>query len=87
LQRQTLSLYLACASPFSGFSLSISRKTAEAMLKSIVGESSFGKYDFMYLRIVSSSKDHPLVDAWAEVIQLLLPADGTPWTIVIGKVV
>jgi len=57
------------------------------MLKSIVGESNFGKYNFMYLRIDSSSKDRPFVDAWAEIMQSLVPADATPWTIVIGKVV
>jgi hypothetical protein len=57
------------------------------MLKSITNETAFRKYNFIYLQVVSSNKDHPLVDACAEVMQPLVPADATPWTIVTGKVV
>lgn len=40
------------------FAISLDRTrtyTAQALLKDIVNESSFGKYDFMYLRIGMSS--------------------------------
>lgn len=47
------------------------------MLESISGELSFGKYDLMFLRIDSSKKDHPRVDAYAEAMYLLVPADAT----------
>jgi hypothetical protein len=57
------------------------------MLRSISGESSFGKYDFMYLRIDSSNKDRQLADTCLEVMRPLVPADAIPRTILIAKVV